>query len=116
MQEVDAGFQVLKAILPETLANPELGVQINEQIYASAFASAEAYIQHLIEQGNIAPLDPAMATRLFASPLLGLMFLRLMGDEHVKANWQAYSEAMSNLLIKGFQTKDQSSDENDPLN
>lgn len=99
MSEVDAGYQVLKAILPETMTNPELGRMVNERIYAPGFAVAKQYFQHLMDQGDIDKADPAALARIFASPLLGLLFLRLLGDEHVAENWQSYSEMMSEFLL-----------------
>lgn len=103
MNEVDAGYQVLKAIMPETMTNPELSRMVNEQIYAPGFAVAEQYFQHLMDQGEIEKADPAAMARLFASPLLGLLFLRLLGDEDVAANWQLYSEMMSKFLLDAYQ-------------
>ena len=103
MTEVDMGFQVLKAILPETMTNPELSQMVNEQIYAPGFAVAEQYFQSLMEAGELEKSDPVVLARLFASPLLGLLFLRLLGDEHVSNNWQTYAAAMSSFLLKASQ-------------
>lgn len=110
MNEVDAGYQVLKAILPETMINPELSRMVNEQIYAPGFAVAEQYFQSLMDQGEIEKADPAAVARLFASPLLGLLFLRLLGDAHVSANWQTYSELMAKLLWDAYQNSGESNE------
>jgi len=99
MKEVDAGFQVLKAILPETMINPELSRMVNERIYTPSFVVAERYFQTLMNSGEIEQSDPVVQARLFASPLLGLLFLRLLGDEHVSNNWQTYADAMSSFLL-----------------
>ncbi|MEM7128631.1 MAG: TetR/AcrR family transcriptional regulator [Chloroflexota bacterium] len=106
MEEVEMGLPVLKAILPEMIVNEEIAKTINEKIYEPSFRVAEEYIAQQMKAGIISEADPVVAARLFASPLLGLFFLRLLGDEHVTANWQAYAKAMGQLLVKGFGTQE----------
>ena len=115
MDEVDAGFPVLKAILPETIVNPEIGRTINEQIYTPTFAIAEQFLQYLMAQGTIPDADPVIAARLFASPLLGLMFLRLIGDEHVADNWQAYTDAMVDFTLNAYAHKGRAAGATNPV-
>ncbi|MDJ0756894.1 MAG: helix-turn-helix domain-containing protein [Ardenticatenaceae bacterium] len=95
MNEIDENFRALKVVLSETFVNAELGRQVFEQIYDPTFAIAEKYFEALKADGALpADTDSKIAVRLFASPLLGLMLLRLMGDPHVDANWDAYTAAM----------------------
>ncbi|MEZ4863166.1 MAG: TetR/AcrR family transcriptional regulator [Caldilineaceae bacterium] len=102
MAEVEAGYPMLKLILTETLANPELSQEIYTQIYSPAFTAAEHYFQYLMEQGLIPVTEPALAARLFASPVLGLLVLRMMGDPHVEEQWQAYSNLVIQMLLNAF--------------
>lgn len=111
MAEVDGGYEVLKAIIPETITNADLRRMVNEQIYAPSFTVAEQYFQHLMDQGEIEMADPVLGARLFASPMLGLLFLRLLGDEHVAQNWQQYGKAMSTLLLNAYQNSGESDEE-----
>ncbi len=98
MTEVDTDFAALKVITAETMVNSELAQTINEQVYQPSFRIAEQFFDFLASQGEIPPGDSAVAARLFASPLLGLTLLRLMGDEHVAANWQLYTEALIGMM------------------
>ncbi len=102
MAEVEEGFPVFKALLPETIVNESLGRALNEQLYQPLFTIAEAYFQRLMEQGKMDEMDPQLAVRLFASPMFGLMMLRLLGDQHVAAHWDHYTEALIALLLRLF--------------
>ncbi len=114
MDEVDLGYSILKAILPETIVNPEINRLLNEQVYAPTFAIAEEYIQHLMTQGIIAEADPVVAARLFAGPMMGLLFLRLLGDEHVTQNWQLYSDAVAQFMLNAYKVKENQVEQRQP--
>ncbi len=102
MDDVEQNLSVLKAILPETMSNSELGQSVYEQIYGPAFQIGEAYFRQLVENDEIESIDPVIAGRLFASVPMGIMLFRLMGDEHVAENWSAYSEAVSQFISQAF--------------
>ena len=106
MEEINGRYQTLKVVLPEMITNTELGSRVYDQIYAPMYALIESYFQQLIAGGQIDQDDPALAARLFASPFMGLIMLRMMGDDHVAANWESYTEAMSQFLRKALQKDD----------
>lgn len=101
--EVVAGMPALKVIMAETMFNEALSEKVNREIYEPSFKVAEAYIAHAISKGEIAEMDPVIGSRLFAAPLLGFLFLRLVGDTHVIANWDDYIEAMTRFMLKAYQ-------------
>ena len=76
---------------------------IYDQIYTPLFVMVETYFQQLMDAEQIDMADPALLARLFASPFMGLMMLRMLGDEHVAANWEGYKNAMSQFLQKAFE-------------
>ncbi len=102
MAEVGERFLITKALTVEIMVNPSLGDAVGEQIFEPSFGVAEAYLSQLMAEGKLEGGDPIIAARLFASPLLGLLFLRMLGDEHVERHWDAYAEAMSRLLLRGY--------------
>jgi AcrR family transcriptional regulator len=102
MNEINGRYQTLKVVLPEMMTNPELGSRAYEQIYGPMFVVIEQYFQQLIADGQIDGSDPALAARLFASPFMGLIMLRMLGDAHVVENWEAYTDAMSHFLRKAL--------------
>ncbi|GAB4582085.1 MAG: hypothetical protein Fur0022_48380 [Anaerolineales bacterium] len=105
MQEIDESFAVYKAIAPEIFTNSALAQAAYDNIYAPGFAIAEQYFQRLMDTGKMPggmpSGDPAIAARLFASPIMGILLLRLMGDRHVIENWAAYTQP----LIQFMQTR-----------
>lgn len=103
MAEVDADFQTLKVVLSETIVNEDLSQRMNEAFYEPGFALAEQYFQYLMANGKMDETDATIATRLFSAPLLGLMFLRLIGDKHVTAYWDAYTEPLIQFMLKSYQ-------------
>ncbi|MGB1250409.1 MAG: TetR/AcrR family transcriptional regulator [Candidatus Promineifilaceae bacterium] len=104
MREVEAEMPTMKIILAETLNNADLRKQVNDSIYTPMFTIAEMYIQHLMDEGQIESGDPKLFARMMAAPIFGLLMLRLLGDEHVDANWETYGETVAEQLA-GLMTK-----------
>lgn len=102
MAEIDGSLPHLRVILSESLVNADLAGDVYEQIYGPAFAVAERYFADL-QQNDLLPAaaDPQLVARLLASPLLGLLLLRLLGDRHVDENWVKYGQAVAAMLIRG---------------
>jgi len=103
MDEINDRYHVLKVVLPEMMSNAEMGSRLFEQIYAPMYEVIEHYFQRLNNDGQIDAIDSELAVRLFASPFMGLIMLRMMGDEHIAANWDGYTEAVGQYLRKAFQ-------------
>lgn len=106
MDEINGRYQTLKVVLPEMMTNPELGSRAYEQIYGPLFVVIEHYFQQLIADGQIDGSDPALAARLFASPFMGLIMLRMLGDTHVAENWDAYTDVIGKFLRKALAKND----------
>lgn len=102
MTELGEGYPILKVVLSETLANPPLAHQVYTQVYQPGFEVAEHYMQQLVAAGTLPAIDPALLTRLFAAPLLGLLLLRMLGDEHIAQHWAEYGEALGQQLVQMF--------------
>lgn len=102
MDEINGRYQTLKVVLPEMMTNPELGSRAYEQIYGPMFVVIEQYFQQLIADDQIDGRDPALTARLFASPFMGLILLRMLGDAHVVENWDLYTEVMGQFLSKAL--------------
>ncbi len=100
MAELGEGYPVLKVLITETLANPELARQVYDQIYAPSFTVAEEYMRQLVAEGALPDVDVAMLSRLFAAPLLGLLLLRMLGDEHVTREWASYGDLMGQGMVR----------------
>ena len=99
-QEMEAEMPALKVVMAETLNNAEFRDRLNAEIYQPLFMLAEQYVQQLIERESMPTDDAALLTRLIASPVFGLLMLRLMGDEYTAENWAACGQALSRLVLE----------------
>jgi len=102
MQMLDANFQALRAILPDILSNPELRDHYYRQVIEPSFALVEPMFRRLIEQGIIKPLDPVLTTRALSSMALGLLVLRMLGDNEAEVQWDRLPDLMGELLLHGL--------------
>jgi AcrR family transcriptional regulator len=93
---------LLRAILPELLANPDLRVRYYDEVIAPTMALGESAIQALAAGGHVRDLDAALITRMLAGSLLGLMVLQLLGDETLAARWREIPDALADLLLPGL--------------
>ena len=93
---------LLRAVLPEMLANPDLRARYYDKVIAPTMALGEGAIQALASEGRIHDLDAALTTRILAGSLLGLMVLQLLGDETLAARWRDIPDALAGLLLSGL--------------
>lgn len=100
--EVEAGLTAMRVILSETMVNEKLARLVFDQVYGPAFKAAEKYFAYQMEIGRIPKSDPTIVGRLMAAPLMGLLTLRLLGDEHVAEHWGKHVQAMVELFKAAF--------------
>lgn len=102
MEEIAADLPAIQIVLAETLVNPTLAATVYADVYGPAFAIAETFFGELSAQGLLPAREPAFLARAFAAPVFGIMILRLLGDDHVAANWDIYIDVMVDLLLNGL--------------
>ena len=93
---------LLRAVLPEMLANPDLRARYYDEVIAPTMALGEGAIQALASEGRVRDLDATLTTRMLAGSLLGLMVLQLLGDETLAARWQEIPDVLAGLLLPGL--------------
>jgi AcrR family transcriptional regulator len=99
MTEIDQQFETLKVVMAETIIDADLGARVFEAVYLPGFESAEGYLAQLMGQDSDEE-QLKIAARLFATPLLGLFFMRLIGDPHVSAHWPEYTQALATFMTR----------------
>lgn len=104
MAELEHGYPVMKLLMAETLVNPALGGEVYEKVYAPSFTVAERFFEQLITDKILPAEDPALLSRIFAAPLLGIFLLRMLGDPHVAAHWEQYSGLLAKNIANLFVT------------
>jgi len=55
-----------------------------------------------VKQGGMRATDAALATRVTAGAVLGLLVLGLLGDKEVPERWDEASGVLSGLLVNGL--------------
>ncbi|HEU5343745.1 MAG TPA: TetR/AcrR family transcriptional regulator [Ktedonobacterales bacterium] len=102
---------LLRAILPELLANPDLRARYFDEVIAPTMALGEGAIQALVSAGQARDVDAALTARTLAGALLGLMVLQLLGDQTLAARWREIPDALADLLLPGLTTPDATRDD-----
>ncbi len=93
---------VLRIVLAEVLVNPELRALYLERVITPTFTLAEPLFRKLIADGALRPMDVPLTLRTFTATFLGLVMLRLMGDDPLQAQWDDLPDLLTTLLLDGM--------------
>ena len=92
---------VFQAVIPELLSNAELRSRYYEQVIAPSVKLAEEFYRIQIEAGHYRQINVPITVRAIAGMFLGLLMLRLLGDEHLQSDWEHVPEALADLILDG---------------
>ena len=93
--------QLFAAVFPEVLADADLrAAQIAQA--TPAFEAAEAELARRMEAGELPRRDPALATRVVAGTIIGLLVFDVMGDPVVRARWEDLPAFLAGLWFDGL--------------
>lgn len=106
-----SNVDLLRAVLPELLANPDLRARYYDEVIAPTMVLGEGAIQAL--EGRMRDTDAALTARMLAGSLLGLMVLQLLGDETLAARWREIPDALADLLLPGLMPEVPKSEDGD---
>jgi AcrR family transcriptional regulator len=99
------GQETLQAILPEVLVNAQLREQYYQRYVLQITELLEQYVRTRIELGHIRPVDAALATRAVQAMFVGLLVLRIFGDETVVERWEALPELLATIIFDGLRAE-----------
>jgi len=97
-----SGYQVFQALFSEILVNADLRDRYFAEIIQPTFDIAMQSYKDWVADGTVKPLDPALAMRVFAATVLGLVLLRLMGDSELQNRWNEIPAVVTEILLKGL--------------
>jgi len=106
MGRITKNHEMLQAILPEIFVNPALRECFYQQFVRPTMALLEQYIQARIELGHIRPLNVPLTVRAVQSMLIGLLVLRISGDEPIRSGWNDLPEVLATLILDGLSPRD----------
>ena len=97
------GLQLFQVVLAEVLANPALREQYFSTIMLPTLALSEHYFGKLVADGAIQHGDAQLTPRMLAATTLGLLVLRLLGDQTLIKRWDEIPDLLANTLLNGLQ-------------
>jgi TetR/AcrR family fatty acid metabolism transcriptional regulator len=105
------GLDVLRVLFSELLVNAELRESYYQDVFKPTTEVGESYLRQRHAQGAPVFPDPAMATRVLGGAVIGLIIMRLLGDEYLQAHWNELPDAMAAVIRRGMMPK--GGDDND---
>jgi AcrR family transcriptional regulator len=98
--------EMIQAIMPEMLVNPALRERFYQQFMRPTMTLLEKYIQTRIELGHIRPLNVPLTVRAVQGMFVGLLVLRILGDEPLQSGWDELPEVLATLIFDGLSPRD----------
>jgi AcrR family transcriptional regulator len=105
MALVMANVDVFRALLPEVLADPELRALYYERTVQSTLALAEQFFAARMARGEVRQLAVRAAVRALTGMLVGVLMLRLLGDEYLEDQWEAMPDVIATIVSDGVVLK-----------
>lgn len=100
------GFEVFQIVLSEVLVNAELRDLYYRQVILPTLTLTERFLREWIDQGVIKPIDTALWMRAVAGMTLGMVVLRLLGDEELEARWDDVPDFLADFILEGIEPTD----------
>ena len=96
---------MLRVVLSEVLVNPDLRRLYVERVITPALTLPEGLMTQLSTQGKLVMADPGMTLRMMTAMFLGLVMLRLLGDERLEQEAERVPELVSALILDGMRPR-----------
>jgi AcrR family transcriptional regulator len=105
IENLEQAQGILRAILPEVIANAELREHYYQRFVLRVAGLIERYIEAQIELGHVRPVDAALATRTVQSIFVGLIVMRIIGDETLKEGWDDLPALLATIIFDGLRAE-----------
>jgi AcrR family transcriptional regulator len=102
LQRIEQGEQWLKAILPQVFVQPELRERFYQHYVQRVARLLEEYVEAQIERGQLRPVDAPLTTRLLQAMFVGILIMRILGDETVRSRWDEVPELLATIVFDGL--------------
>jgi TetR/AcrR family fatty acid metabolism transcriptional regulator len=104
---IEQGQEMLQAVLPEVFVNADLREQFYQQYVLRISTLLEGYLQAQVELGHLRPVNVPLTVRLVQGMFVGLLVLRIFGDEPLQSGWEEVPEALATMVLDGLSTSDE---------
>jgi AcrR family transcriptional regulator len=106
MDRIEQGEEMLKAILPQVFVHADLRERFYQEYVLRIATLLEPYIEGQISTGHVRALDVSLVTRLVQGMFVGLLILRILGDEPLRTKWDEVPELLATLILDGLRSED----------
>jgi hypothetical protein len=90
-------LQVLRSVLAEALVNDELRQHFVDRVLAPALDGGRVDAATGTDRSP-AGAEPSVALRPLVGAMMGLILLRLLGDEVTEQEWETFPERLARLF------------------
>jgi AcrR family transcriptional regulator len=105
MERIEQGEEMLQALLPQVFVRPELRERFYQQYVLRIATLLEQYLQAQIELGRVRTVNVPLTVRMVQGMFVGLLFLRILGDEPLRSGWEDVPEALATLVFDGLSSE-----------
>jgi AcrR family transcriptional regulator len=102
LARIEQSEGMLQAILPQVFVHRELREQFYRQYVSRIATMIEGYVQDQVDRGHIQPVNVPLTVRLLQGMFVGLLVMRILGDDALRTGWDQVPEAMARLVFDGL--------------
>ncbi len=106
LDRIERGEGLLQAILPQVFVNPDLRQQFYREYILPITTLLEQYVQTQVGLGHVRPVDVALTVRTVQATFVGLLVLRILGDEALRAGWDQVPELLALVFFDGLSVRE----------
>lgn len=96
------GYAIFQVLIPEILTNKELRETYFRQVIEPTFHRVEPFFQAWIDRGELKPFDTRLMITTISGLFLGIIMLRLIGDDYLIAQWDKLPDLITNIVLDGI--------------
>lgn len=99
---IERNDDTIRAIMSQVLVEDDLRERFYRQFVQPIASVLEQYVQQWVEAGDIAPVDVPLTVRVIQALIIGLLFMRILGDEALIAHWDEVPQVLTSLILDGL--------------
>lgn len=99
---IEQGEELLQAILPQVFINPDLRERFHQAYVLRIAGLLERFVQAQVERGQIRPVNVPLTTRMLQAMFVGILILRILGDNSVREEWDSVPELLATIVFDGL--------------
>lgn len=105
MQLIRQNHETIQAVLPEMFTNPALRERFYQQFLARTTTLLEHYVEARVGMGQVQTVDVALAVRAIQSAFVGMLVLRILGDDLLQSRWDEMPEVLGTIVFEGLRSR-----------